>query len=277
MLVGQQPGMATKVAPAAFAELAGCFDQRVRELQGCASLLHTATYDEQLQSIGRSLTAVEASFDALRGAVEAEKHCLRHADAVAIRAKEQASLLAKIISALPKELLQDQPLAPRSDSSSNTAKRPKSAQKQQQRPKPARKRPAAPAPVPDAALEHVTQSELDGLRRDVKGRLTVEKLNTGIDELQQLMAVKKQLLLHKRPSTLKHGDAQRVKDWRALVTAETEGYAFFTENDLLDPPGGSKPSSTMVGATGKSLISALRSLGRVKEVRVKRTKLYLVL
>ncbi len=261
-----------------FAQLAGCFDQRVRELQGCASLLHTASGSEQLESICRSLSAVEASFEALRGAVEAEKQCLQHADAVATRANQQAALLAKIVAALPKKLPPDQPLAPISDSSSNTAEGPKAAkQSLQRRPKSARKRPAAPAAVPDAALEHVTQSELDSLRRDVKGRLTVEKLNAGIDELQQLMAAKKLLLLHKRPSTLKHGDAQRVKDWQALVTAETEGYAFFTENDLRDPPGGIEPSSTMVGATGKSLISALRSLGRVKEVRVKRTAVYLVL
>eukprot|EP01043_Picozoa_sp_COSAG02_P027026 COSAG02_NODE_1575_length_11877_cov_43.830871_7_plen_106_part_00 len=105
----------------------------------------------------------------------------------------------------------------------------------------------------------------------------MEKLNSGIDDLQQLMVANKQLMASKRPSTLKHGDAQRVKDWQALVTAETEGYAFFTENDLVDPPGMSRPSKTMVGATGKSMISALRSLGRVKEVRVNRTKVYLVL
>ena len=131
--------------------------------------------------------------------------------------------------------------------------------------------------VPDATLGHVTQSELDGLRRDVKGRLTVEKLNAGIDDLRQLMAAKKQLMASKRPSTLKHGDAQRVKDWQKLITPETEGFSFFTENDLLDPPDGKKPSSCMVGATGKCLISALRALGKIKELRVNRTKLYLVL
>lgn len=256
-----------------FAQVAACFDQRVRELQGCVSLL-AVPRDEQLESISRSLAAVEASFEALRGAVQAEKQCLHHADAVVARATEQAALVAKIMASLPADKVVGAapPLALVSDSSSNLARRSQAPTQQRRK---SLKPPVVT--VPDALLEHVTQSELDGLRRDLKGRLTVEKLNTGIDELHQLMALKKQLLLHKRPSTLKHGDAQRVKDWQALVTPETEGYAFFTEYDLLDPPDGSKPSAAMVGATGKSMISALRTLGRIKEVRVNRTKVYLVL
>lgn len=261
--------------------MAAAFDTRVRELQGAMSLL-ALPCEEQLEGIERSVEAVEASFDALRGAVQAEKQCLQHADALATRATEQAALLRKITGALPDELLLEQPpgssgvvpaLAHVSNSSSNSVKQPKAAK--QRRPKSARKPPADRAP--QTALDHVTQSDLDSLRRDVKGRLTVEKLNAGIDDLCQLMMAKQQLLASKRPSTLRHGDAQRVKDWRALVTPETERFSFFTENDLLDPPGGTKPSSTMVGATGKCMISALRSLGKIKELRVNRTKLYLVL
>ena len=260
-----------------FAQMAASFDQRVRELHGCVSLL-AVPRDEQLESISRSLAAVEASFEALRGAVQAEKQCLHHADAVVARATEQAALLAKLMASMPAanavgpSQVAAPPLALVSDSRSNLARRSQAPTQQRRK---SLKPPGAV--VLDALLEHVTQSELDGLRRDLKGRLTVEKLNTAIDELHQLMAVKKQLLLHKRPSTLKHGDAQRVKDWQALVTPETEGYAFFTENDLVDPPDGSKPSAAMVGATGKSMISALRTLGRIKEVRVNRTKVYLVL
>ena len=51
-----------------FAQLAGCFDQRVRELQGCASLLHTASGSEQLESICRSLSAVAVERVWLNGA-----------------------------------------------------------------------------------------------------------------------------------------------------------------------------------------------------------------
>ena len=280
------PASTASIMEPAFAEMVGSFDQRVRELKGCASLRPasgSSPPDEQLaeslQSIARSLSAVEASFEALSGAVLAEKQCLQHADVVAAKANEQAALLARILAALPAQLPPDPadrpdaaPLAPVSASGSNTAGRPKSAR--QPRPKSARKK--RPAAVPDKVIEHVTTEEVDGLRRDVKGRMTVDKLNAGIDNLRELLAVKRQLLASKRPSTLKHGDAQRVKDWQALVCEATEGWAFFTEDDLLDPPRG-KPPAVMVGASGKSLISALRSLNRVKEIRVNKTKLYLVL
>ena len=42
--------------------------------------------------------------EALRGAVEAEKQCLPHAEAVAAKTQEQAELIARITAALPQHL-----------------------------------------------------------------------------------------------------------------------------------------------------------------------------
>lgn len=288
----------------AFEQMATAFDARVQQLQGVAALrsLPDDELADALAMIAQTLDSVEASFDTLSAAVEAETQCLEHADAVARQADEQAALLARITAALSTRSQADgaaaAALAPRSTNAaavrpqlgrkplgrkslarkpaaaaaSGAAARPKSAPT-----KAGRKSlgPMKAAPMPDTELQHVTAEELDGLRKDQKGRLTAEKMNAGIDDLRELLSTKRQLLATKR-TKLKHGDDQRVKDWQELITDETEGFAFFTEDDLLDPPTG-KPSPTMVGATGKSMISALRGLARVKEVRVNRTKVYLLL
>ena len=298
--------MAAPTAADPYAQLVSAFDVRVRELKGCMSL-RTPTADdalaETLENIGRSLTAVEASFEALRGAVEAEKQCLPHAEAVAAKTQEQAELIARITAALPQHLPSAAPeAAPEaaaaadaddsaaaepeperaglgrvSQSGANRTRPPSGAGGGRARPKSAKKK-KQKAPVPTKALAYVTKDELDGLRKDVKGRLTLEKLNEGVDSLREVLAAKQHLLAtaRKRLGNLQPGDADRVKEWQRMVTPETEGFVFFSEDDLRDPPRG-QALKTMVGATGKSMISVLRSLGRLKEVRVQRTKVYLLL
>eukprot|EP01047_Picozoa_sp_COSAG01_P055602 COSAG01_NODE_6208_length_3794_cov_2.218133_5_plen_449_part_01 len=280
--------------PSSFDAMVQAFDMRVRELKGVMGLRTPAPDDdlaECLSRLAKSLCAVEKGFQALQGAVEAEKQSLPHAEAVAAKVSEQTELLRQVFANLPQQLpgaasvtdaASPSTQSPAAAGSRSTALRAltngspggaggaaatttKGKKKRQQqgvgggagpssfsssspRPPQSARRPRRPT------LEYVTKDQLDAAPAYTKGRLTIDKVNAGVDELRELLRAKYEICAADRrkskaaggdsrggsTTTLSRGDSKRVALWRTQARApETQGYpAFFSEDDLTDPPRG---------------------------------------
>lgn len=65
---------------------------------------------------------------------------------------------------------------------------------------------------------------------------------------------------------IKQQDRDIVHMFKQLQTKETKGYFFFTEKELKDKQGWTK-SKFIFSAVGRNVLTILRTLGRLKEVR----------
>jgi hypothetical protein len=278
--------------PSSFDAMVQAFDMRVRELKGVMGLRTPAPDDdlaECLSRLAKSLSAVEKGFQALQGAVEAEKQSLPHAEAIAAKVSEQTELLRQVFANLPQQLpgaasVTDAAASPSTQSpaaagSRSTALRAltngspggagdvaattKGKKKRQQQGVGGGAGPSSSSPRPPQSarrprrptLEYVTKDQLDAAPAYTKGRLTVDKVNAGVDELRELLRAKYEICAADRrkskaaggdsrggstTTTLSRGDSKRAALWRTQARApETQGYpAFFSEDDLTDPPRG---------------------------------------
>lgn len=103
-------------------------------------------------------------------------------------------------------------------------------------------------------------------RIDLVGRLNVEKINAMIQELNKLISDKYTLLRIPQP---KMNKLQSDIYWehKQLETPETRGRTFITEGDLKSKRAGWSSSGFKFDAVGRNVLTILRHLGRMKEVR----------
>jgi hypothetical protein len=96
----------------------------------------------------------------------------------------------------------------------------------------------------------------------IKGRLTLDKINVAIESLNRLY-VEKYNLMRQHPSKLTVEQRQRYYDWKEMECEEVNGLYFITEADVKN----SKNNAFKLDPTGRAVLSMLRHLGRLKEVR----------
>jgi len=89
------------------------------------------------------------------------------------------------------------------------------------------------------------------------GRLTVEKVNLAVEEIHQILTEKYKLLA-KSTSKLNESSNKKYKQYKDQETKDTKGLYFFTEHDLKNT------NYLKVDATGKSILTLLIQLGRLK-------------
>lgn len=226
------------------------FDIRVRELKGVMSL-RTPTPDDDLaeclSQLAQSLSAVERGFDALQGAVQAEKQSLPHAETIAAKVDEQSELLRRVAANLPQQLpgasctttdeqtpsaSGSMPLSARTNSPVMGGKGGKVAKKKTKssaRPHSARAY---------TRLEYVTKDQLDAAPAYTKGRLTIDKVNAGVDDLRELLRIKYEICAadRRKKASLSRGDGKRVALWRTQArAAETQGFSTFFSEVVVPP------------------------------------------
>lgn len=116
-------------------------------------------------------------------------------------------------------------------------------------------------------IAYVTEPELQSAPQYMRSRLTLEKLNGAVHELQQLLNTKYALLSvpSSQLKTLSDADRKRHSAFRELeTTLEQKSRAFFfvSETDL-------KSSQTLNQgqATGKNILAVLRHCSRIKEFK----------
>jgi len=109
-------------------------------------------------------------------------------------------------------------------------------------------------------LSYVTVDELENTPKYIKGRLTLDKVNAGVDEVQKLVDSKYKIL---SLPIAKMNDKmlRKYKMYKDMETAETKGLFFIAEQDLADTT-----HIKQGDATGKAIISVLRHVHRLKDL-----------
>ena len=92
------------------------------------------------------------------------------------------------------------------------------------------------------------------------GRLTPEKLNAAIEELQAIIDDKYRLL-HSAHGKLSEKLLKKQRAWREQESKETKGAYFFTENDVREGP---QLHVRLDGTSGKGTLATLVHLQRLK-------------
>lgn len=109
-------------------------------------------------------------------------------------------------------------------------------------------------------LAAVRAAELAAVPKYMAGRLTAEKLNAALEEVQGVVDDKYRLLQssHGRVSERL---LKKQRAWRDQESRETRGAFFFTENDVRDGP---QLHLRLDGTSGKGTLATLVHLGRLR-------------
>jgi hypothetical protein len=97
----------------------------------------------------------------------------------------------------------------------------------------------------------------------LKGRLSLDKINSSIKEINRIFE-QKYSLLSGNPNKMKPDLRQLYYDWKILENDDTP-FPFITETDIKS----GKFSSFKIDQNGKAILTILRHLGRIKEDRNK--------
>eukprot|EP00696_Hemimastix_kukwesjijk_P012519 gnl/Hemi2/25753_TR8657_c0_g1_i1.p1 gnl/Hemi2/25753_TR8657_c0_g1~~gnl/Hemi2/25753_TR8657_c0_g1_i1.p1 ORF type:complete len:289 (+),score=46.73 gnl/Hemi2/25753_TR8657_c0_g1_i1:121-987(+) len=270
--------IATPAEP--FAAMVAAFRDRVRALKGLTILRHTSCdKTTQLTELAQQVQIVEDLYKALRIKVAQEKACISHAEKVVAVVGLQQQRLAQIRSSLPPHLpgaaaVSSCLAAPAGNQSSaaaaaqilpTSAKRTRSqaagAGQAGQAAQPPAKRPrtAGDGPLAPPPMAFVTVDELQSVPQYVKSRVTLEKLNSAVEEVRRILTEKYKLLASP-PSRLTDVSRARYQAYKDQETKDTAGTFFFSDADVK--------ASTVIkaDASGKAILGTLKHLGRIRMV-----------
>lgn len=121
-------------------------------------------------------------------------------------------------------------------------------------------------------IQYITVADLREAPQYIKGRLTLEKVNDGVDALNKIVEAKYGLL--RRPMReLTTDDLNLVQGYHELnLIEDVENTTFFSSYDIRTSPP-LRPEST-----AKSILSILRHYKHIREVRgPKAVRIYIVL
>uniref|UniRef100_A0A0B6ZGH2 SKA complex subunit 1 n=2 Tax=Arion vulgaris TaxID=1028688 RepID=A0A0B6ZGH2_9EUPU len=109
-------------------------------------------------------------------------------------------------------------------------------------------------------LDFLTVYEFEAIPKYMKGRLTYEKMNTIIEQLDKVFSEKYQVLKQKTAS-LSDVNRKRVELFRVQENKDTEGIPFVTEKDITDL------SSMKVDNSVRNMMTILRHCNILQEIR----------
>jgi hypothetical protein len=136
-----------------------------------------------------------------------------------------------------------------------------SKQAQQQ---PSRRRSLVTAPAQGASsvprLAPIDETALQRVPAYIRGRVTLERLQRAIEDIEIILRSKYTLLRRPRHELTSSQLDQRCR-YEDMETEETSGQYFFSEVDIKSV------ASLKQDATGKALVNVLRHLGRIRESR----------
>lgn len=207
--------------------------------------------------------------------------------------KSQNIKLSKILKAIPAQLLREAeekarnlPLPPTttpsaesqppSDNfvSSNSSVGTKTSQKSssKSRDAPASIAPSARAkqennpPVFKKSIDLITVEEFAKIPSYQIGRNTIEKLNAQVQELNVFLKDKHQILGIPEHKLVKQVHRDLVYNFKSERTKDTKGLFFFTEKELREKQSWTSSKFTF-SSQGRAILTILRVIGRLKEVR----------
>lgn len=114
---------------------------------------------------------------------------------------------------------------------------------------------------------YITADELESLSSYMRGRLTLEKINTAVDEMASFAEFNARLLAAPRKK-LGEDLLERALELRDFSASEAvKGKHFFLESDMKGPV-------LKMDNTGKAILTILRHLGRISDVRAGRHRAF---
>ncbi|CAM6103966.1 unnamed protein product [Calypogeia fissa] len=117
---------------------------------------------------------------------------------------------------------------------------------------------------------YVSAEEFASLSSYMRGRLTLDKVNTAIDEIAMFAESNARLLAAQR-NKLGEEMLQKALELREIAFMDSiKGKYFFTEADM-------RGQILKMDNTGKAILTVLRHLGRTAEVRVGRQRVFTIM
>eukprot|EP00026_Physarum_polycephalum_P012497 Phypoly_transcript_12815.p1 GENE.Phypoly_transcript_12815~~Phypoly_transcript_12815.p1 ORF type:complete len:145 (+),score=29.75 Phypoly_transcript_12815:504-938(+) len=126
--------------------------------------------------------------------------------------------------------------------------------------KPEAKKAPAASNVQVPTIQYVTVDEFEATPKYMKGRLTLEKLNAAIEEMQKLLLAKYKIL-SMAPAKMIDKTLKKYKAYKDAETNDTKGLFFLTDADMAE-----SASLRQGDATGKAVVGVLRHLKRIKDL-----------
>jgi len=111
-----------------------------------------------------------------------------------------------------------------------------------------------------ASIPYVTKDEFELVPKYMKGRITQEKVNAAVDEIQVVLEAKYKLLACNYIK-LNGEPLKKFKAYKEEETADTKGLFYFSES--IDMKVMSHLKSD---ASGKAIISVLRAVNRIRDL-----------
>ncbi|PON47294.1 Spindle and kinetochore-associated protein [Parasponia andersonii] len=247
--------MGSKKAGASLDSLISGFSARIVELQELviARNMYPASSITDLSAVDAALKAMELQVQTIKDRVRDETLAIPKAkkliDASLKQQKKLQSMSIYVPSHVPQRLLTPETSKP--DACFGSLK--------------LEEEPAAPTkekkgrcPPP---LWFITEDELDSLSSYMKGRLTLEKVNTAINDMATYAEANAQIIAAPKKK-LAENLWEKALELRDIASTEAvKGKNFFLESDIKGP-------ALKLDNTGKAILTVLRHLGRLSETRI---------
>ncbi|XP_052170510.1 spindle and kinetochore-associated protein 1 homolog [Diospyros lotus] len=118
-------------------------------------------------------------------------------------------------------------------------------------------------------LWYITSEELDSLSSYMRGRLTLDKVNAAINDMSTYAEATTHLITAPRKK-LAENVLDKALELREIASTETvKGKHFFLETDIKGP-------SLKLDNTGKAILTVLRHLGRISEMRIGHHRVFIL-
>ncbi|KAF5834848.1 hypothetical protein DUNSADRAFT_8349 [Dunaliella salina] len=260
-------------------DLTECLSSRMAELRRYTHMRveerSKHNFDHELQGLESSIRAVEQSVRELKAHLVSESATIPKVEAVIAASSLQGDDLNTINSHLPPHLpgLQHGSISSTSGHSTGTVlnRRDQSSAAEASTSAPAHSMadPAGNASKKErpstAPRSYITESELNSLSSYMRGRLTLDKVNSALDELASCAEANHRLMAAAKASNSKLSGADRkraINLYHNIASKEgIKGRFWFLDNDLKEG------ASIRPDKTGKAILMMLRHLKRLEEVR----------
>jgi len=253
----------------------------IRELRGLI-LLRTPDslepWQDSLNEIGSRVMEVEKKIALLKAQVAKEMQFVDLAKQLKVQTEQQDAEISYIQSHLPTRLpgkalvdLEGAPPAHKAleEPTPNAAPAPPSlgssasslaAPSKDDAKKPEAKKVPTTSSVQVPTIQYVTVNEFEATPKYMKGRLTLDKLNAAIEEMQKLLQAKYKIL-SMTPAKMVDKTLKKYKAYKDAETNDTKGLFFLTDADMAE-----SVALRQGDATGKAVIGVLRHLKRIKDL-----------
>ena len=114
-------------------------------------------------------------------------------------------------------------------------------------------------------IEPIRADEFEAIPRYLKGRLTLERINSFAVQLSRLYQDKYNIL-KVNPARLAPDQRNRYYQWREEENNDVQGRFFVSENDIKNGTG-KNSTGIKLDPANRSIIAILRHVGRLREVR----------